>query len=96
MTPVAADALIIYLPSVVATPLERIGCSWLAVLLCLGFAVLALEPVRFIVRRRADPVVDPARWLLPGRRLAVVSLGLAVGAVGGCLVPPTLPRGCTG
>jgi hypothetical protein len=82
MTPIAADALNMSLPPVVATPLEWIGYTWLAVLLYLVFAVLALEPVRFILRRRAGPVVHPARRLRLGRRLAFVSLGLAVGAVG--------------
>lgn len=50
--PIAADALNMHLPPVVATPLEWIGYTWLGVLLYLVFAVLAMEPVRFVLRRR--------------------------------------------
>ena len=61
--PLAADALNRVLPEEVATPLEWVAYSWLGVALYLVLALLALEPVRLIVRllqRRGAPAPDPA------------------------------------
>jgi predicted MPP superfamily phosphohydrolase len=52
LAPVAADALNMYLPAVLATPLEWLGYSWLALLLYLFFATVAMEPIRFVLLRR--------------------------------------------
>lgn len=49
--PLAADALNRVLPEEVATPLEWVAYSWLGVALYLVLALLALEPVRLMLRR---------------------------------------------
>ena len=48
--PLAADALNRVLPEEVATPLEWVAYSWLGVALYLALALLALEPVRWVMR----------------------------------------------
>jgi uncharacterized protein len=50
--PLAADALNRVLPEEVATPLEWVAYSWLGVALYLFLALLALEPLRLVVRLR--------------------------------------------
>jgi hypothetical protein len=52
LAPIVADALNMYLPPAVATPLEWIAYTWLALLLYLAFATVAMEPIRFVLLRR--------------------------------------------
>jgi hypothetical protein len=53
--PLAADALNRVLPEEVATPLEWVAYSWLGVALYLFLALVALEPLRLVVRLRQRP-----------------------------------------
>ena len=60
--PLAADALNRVLPEEVATPLEWVAYSWLGVALYLVLALLALQPVRLMLRRlqrRRAPAPGP-------------------------------------
>ncbi|WP_222272377.1 metallophosphoesterase [Modestobacter marinus] len=64
--PLAADALNRVLPAEVATPLEWVAYSWLGVALYLFLALLALEPVRWVLRRvqrRREAAPEPAKAL---------------------------------
>jgi len=64
--PLAADALNRVLPEEVATPLEWVAYSWLGVALYLFLALLALEPVRLVIRlrqRRRTAAPEPEQEL---------------------------------
>jgi predicted MPP superfamily phosphohydrolase len=70
--PMAADALNRVLPEEVATPLEWVAYSWLGFALYLVLALLALEPVRLLLR-----LLQRRRALAPGLATAQHPAGAA-------------------
>jgi len=70
------------LPRGLAAPLAWVGYLWIALMFYLLLALLVLEPVRAVLRRRRGTRHDPGRRLVLGRGLAVLA-GVASGATVG-------------